>query len=215
MAITFYALSGSPYVWRVWFALEHKGLPYNLEMLSMTKKDTSSAEFTQLNPRQKVPLIIDEGFILSESNAIVEYLEECYPLSGRGPLFPENIKQRALVKKAISEVDCYLFPHVASIAKELFFKAESEWDNKIISEAADELCNELHHIEHHFHGDFVVEYLSAADYALYPLIAILHRMELKNTDLKLTAALGPKLKAWKKRIESLPFYLNTIPPHWK
>lgn len=216
MAITFYALSGSPFVWRVWFALEHKALPYHLEMLSLTQKDTSKPEFTQLNPRQKVPLIIDDGFILSESNAIVEYLDECYPLAGHGALFPAEIKQRALVRKAISEVDCYLLPHVVgTIASQLFFKAEADWDNKAIFAAQDDICNELHHIEHHFHGDYLVGNLSAADYALYPLVAILHRMEMKKNDLKLTAALGPKIKSWMKRIESLPYYLNTIPPHWK
>jgi glutathione S-transferase len=215
MAITFYALSGSPYVWRVWFALEHKALPYHLEMLSMTQKDTSKPEFTKLNPRQKVPLIIDEGLILSESNAIVEYLDECYPLSGHGPLFPTEIKQRALVRKVISEVDCYLMPHMGTILRQLFFKAEAEWDNKIIAAAEDDLCNELHHIEHHFHGDYLVENLSAADYALYPLIATLHRMEKKKNDLNVTATLGPKIKDWKKRIESLPYFMNTFPPHWK
>ena len=34
MALAFYYASGSPYAWRVWLALEHKGIPYELKTLS-------------------------------------------------------------------------------------------------------------------------------------------------------------------------------------
>ena len=34
MALTLYYLSGSPYAWRVWLALEHKGIAYQLKSVS-------------------------------------------------------------------------------------------------------------------------------------------------------------------------------------
>ena len=90
MSITFYYGSGSPYAWRVQLALEHKALPYERKVLSFAAGDTRKPEFVALNPRHEVPTIVDGDFVLYESNAIAEYLEEAYP--GRGaPLFPGDV----------------------------------------------------------------------------------------------------------------------------
>ena len=78
MAITLYYGSGSPYAWRVQLALEAKALPYERRLLSFSAGDTRKPEFAKLNPRHRVPTIVDGDFVLYESNAIVEYLDEAY-----------------------------------------------------------------------------------------------------------------------------------------
>src|SRR5205823_1162779 len=76
------------------------------KMLSFSAGDTRKPEFVAINPRHRVPTITDGDFTLYESNAIVEYLDEAYP--GRGqPLFPGDAKNRALIRRLISEVDNY------------------------------------------------------------------------------------------------------------
>ena len=40
-------------------------------------------------------------------------------------------------------------------------------------------------------------------------------MEKKKTDLNVGGAIGPKIAAWIKRIEALPYYDKTYPPHWR
>ena len=58
--------------------------------------------------------------------------------------------------------------------------------------------------------------LSAADYALYPLVAFLYRGQaVKMPELDADALLTPQLRAWKARVESLPYFEKTLPPHWK
>jgi glutathione S-transferase len=80
VTITLHGLSGSPYAWRVALALEHKGLPYTLRLLSYDAGDFASPAFAALNPRRRVPVIEDDdGFVLYESAAIVEYLEDRAP----------------------------------------------------------------------------------------------------------------------------------------
>ena len=61
MAITFYAGSGSPYAWRVWLALEHKQLPYDLKMLSFSNREHRAPEYLAINPRGKVPALVEIG----------------------------------------------------------------------------------------------------------------------------------------------------------
>ncbi len=85
MAITFYYGSGSPFAWRVWLALEHKQLPYELKLMSLQNGELKKAEFLAINPRGKVPVLVDEGWVIRESAVILEYLEERYP---DRPIFP-------------------------------------------------------------------------------------------------------------------------------
>ena len=56
---------------------------------------------------------------------------------------------------------------------------------------------------------------SADSIALDPLVATLARCDLKKPDLKMVASRPEKIAAWAKRIEALPYFEKTVPPHWK
>jgi glutathione S-transferase len=214
MAITFYYGSGSPYAWRVHLALEHKALPYDRKILSFAAGDTRKPDFVALNPRHRVPTISDGDFTLYESNAIVEYLDEAYP--GRGqPLFPGDPKNRALIRRLIMEVDNYLDEPVDKIITYAFYTKPEERDEAKLAAAKKEMMEEYALFTKYMRGDFLAGALSAADYALYPLVAFMNRCETKLPDLGANAMLTPQLAAWKARIEALPYFEGTIPPHWK
>ena len=95
MSIVLYYGSGSPYAWRVQLALEHKALPYERKVLSFSAGDTRKPEFLALNPRHRVPVIVDGDFVLYESNAIVEYLDEAYPGTRRAAVPGRRAHARA------------------------------------------------------------------------------------------------------------------------
>jgi hypothetical protein len=106
LSVRFYYGSGSPYAWRVWLALEHKGIPYHRKTLSFDAGDLKTAEFGALNPRRRVPVLVDDDFALAESAAIVEYIEERWP---SGPaLFVRDPRQRAIQRRMVREADDYL-----------------------------------------------------------------------------------------------------------
>lgn len=214
MAITFYYGSGSPYAWKVHLALGHKALPYDRKVLSFAAGDTRKPDFVALNPRHRVPTIVDDGFVLYESNAIVEYLDEAYP--GRGaPLFPGDARGRALVRRLICEVDSYVDPAIDKVIDQAFAKPE-ERDAAKLAEGRKAVTEELALFTRGFRADYLAGPLSAADYALYPFIAFLFRIEAKKLpDLDAAALLTPELRAWKARIEALPHFAVTYPPHWQ
>jgi len=213
MTIVFYYGSGSTYAWKVQLALEHKALPYERKVLSFAAGDTKKPAFMALNPRGRVPTIDDDGFVLYESTAIVEYLDEAYP--GRGsPLFPGNARQRGLTRRLIAEVDNYVYPAVDRIIDEAF-KKPGEQDASRIEAGLEAVKTELALYTRGIQGEYLAGSLSAADFALYPYIAFLFRIEQKRIPtLRASQLLTPELTAWQARIEALPFFAVTYPPHW-
>jgi len=214
MALTFYYGSGSPFAWRVFLALEHKGIQYELKTLSFTAGDHKKPEYLAISPRHRVPAITDGNFNLYESAAIVEYLDDKYP--DRPALFPRDVEQRAIARRIIHEIDVDLQPHVEKLVREVFFKKDpNEWDSTKIELGKKGCAEELRFFEAALTGDFLVGDLSAADFSLYPELALFARFEKRKPDLGLTDLFGPRLRAWMKRIETLPYFDKTYPPHWK
>jgi len=212
--ITLYYGSGSPYAWRVQLALEHKALEYERKVLSFSAGDTRKPEFLALNPRHRVPVIVDGDFVLYESNAIVEYLDEAY--AGRGsPLFPGDVRQRALVRRLIAEADNYFDKATDPIVDEAFSKKPEERDAGKLAAASEGLKEEFAMFTRSMRGDFLAGPLSAADFALYPLVAFLDRCATKLPGFDPRSLMTPQFAAWKARIEALPYLDATIPPHWK
>ena len=100
MALDFYHGHGSPYSWRVWLALELKGVPYNLKVLSFQNNDTKKPEFVALNPRHTVPTIVDDGYSLWESLAILEYLDERFTAGPK--LYSGDARARAKSRASLT-----------------------------------------------------------------------------------------------------------------
>jgi glutathione S-transferase len=214
MALTFYYGSGSPYAWRVWLALEHKKIPYEMKTISFSSGELEQPEYLAINPRHKVPAIVDDGFALYESVAIVEYLEEKYSTGTR--LFPEDTKQRALVRRIVQETDLYLNASMRLLIEQIFFAPEEKWDEAKIDRGAKAFSEELAMWEKSDIGRFMVgSSLSAADFAVYPVVALALRLERKKRDLGIRQMIGPKMATWMENITQQPIIRTTWPPHWK
>ena len=213
MPLTFYYGSGSPYAWRVWLALEHKAIAYELQAMSFSAGDLRKPDFLALNPRGKVPTIVDQGFALYESVAIVEYLDENY---GGPKLFPGDARERAQVRRRVQEADQYYALTMEKLVDEVLFKPQEQWDADNITAARQGLVQELEVWERLIAGEWLAgASVSAADLTLYPLLGLTLRMEKKKPDLALRGVIGPKIAAWMQRFEALPICKKTWPPHWK
>lgn len=89
---------------RAQWALEETGLPYRVHALDQLAGDLQSEAYSKISPFHQVPVIDDDGFIVSESGAIVIYLAE-----KAGKLIPRDIQGRTLVHQwcfaAVATVD--------------------------------------------------------------------------------------------------------------
>jgi glutathione S-transferase len=79
----------SPYVRKVLFALEWKGIPYEVDPIIPFLGDD---EFSSLSPLRRVPVLVDDEVTLCDSTVICEYLEDRHP---ERPLMPRQAAARA------------------------------------------------------------------------------------------------------------------------
>lgn len=211
MALTFYYGSGSPYAWRVWMALEHKGIVYERKTLSFDEGDLKRPWYLALNPRGRVPVIDDDGFVLYESAAIVEYIEERWP---QPRLFAQDVRKRAIERRIIREIHAYFVPAMEALVDQVLFTAEDQRSAEAIEKAVAALRSEAAFWERAIQGEYLAGALSAADFTLYPCAALIERVKTRAKDAIPVDLYGPKLTAWKQTMEDLAIVKKTWPPHW-
>ena len=101
---TFFRSSAS---FRVRIALNHKGLKYEPAGVSLPKGEHLEAGYKSLNAQGLVPALEDGGHLLTQSLAIIEYLDEVHP----GPkLLPPDPLDRAYVRALSQIIACEIHP---------------------------------------------------------------------------------------------------------
>lgn len=215
MSLAFHHGHGSPYSWRVWLALEHLGLPYELRIISFSDKDQLRPEFVAINPRHQVPTIVHDGFALWESLAILEYLDEIAPARR---LYPGTPQERARIRRLVREDEEHLDGKgLTPIYDELYKKPEGVAPDEARLEAGrKKLREEFDYFGRELRGAFLAgEAPTAADFVMYPDIAYVKRIGAKKPESKLAGILPPPIAQWAARIEALPYFGKTFPPHWR
>ncbi len=88
--IKVYGVHGSPFVRKVFIALDFKNIPYEIvpQMPFSGDKD-----YLKINPLGKVPTLVDGDLTLGDSKVICRYLENAYP---EPALYPQNIADKAM-----------------------------------------------------------------------------------------------------------------------
>ena len=101
---TFFRSSAS---FRVRIALNYKGLRHDLALVSLPKGEHLDAKYKSVNPQGLVPALEDAGQVLTQSLAIIEYLDEVHP----GPrLMPSDPVDRHYVRAFSQIVACEIHP---------------------------------------------------------------------------------------------------------
>lgn len=106
----FYGYFRSSAAFRVRIALALKGLEPEQHYVHLTKGGGQQfdPEYMKLNPAALVPTVIDDGAVLTQSLAIIEYLDEKYPSEPR--LLPGDAASRARVRSLALLIACEIHP---------------------------------------------------------------------------------------------------------
>jgi glutathione S-transferase len=92
----------SPYVLSCFVALREKRLEFEVKPVALHRGEQHQAAFAALSLTSRVPVLVDGDFVLSESSAIVEYLEEAYPPPDGAPLLPAQVRDRARARQVMA-----------------------------------------------------------------------------------------------------------------
>lgn len=102
-----YGYFRSSAAYRTRIALALKGLDYAYVPVDLRGDQQSAADYRRLNPQGLVPTLVDDGFAVPQSLAIVEYLEETHP---EPPLLPQEPRARARVRALAFAIACDIHP---------------------------------------------------------------------------------------------------------
>jgi maleylacetoacetate isomerase len=111
--------------YRVRLAVALKGLEYQAIPVNLLGRQHLQAGYQTINPQCRVPALrIDSGFMLTQSTAIIEYLEDRYPAS---PLLSTDLEIRASQRAVASLIACDIHPlHNVSVLNQLRGLGHSE-----------------------------------------------------------------------------------------
>lgn len=93
---------------RVRIALNYKGIPYRSVFIDLEREANRSDDYLRLNPQGLIPALVEEdGLVVTQSAAILEYLEEKYP---ERALLPDTIEERARVRSFVQAATADMHP---------------------------------------------------------------------------------------------------------
>jgi glutathione S-transferase len=100
----------SPYAFSAFVALKEKGLPFEVEVVALHKGEHLKPAALTASLTGRVPLLRHQGWTLTESSAIDEYLEDVFPPPQYKRLFPEDARERARARQLMAWVRSDLVP---------------------------------------------------------------------------------------------------------
>ena len=186
---------------RVQITLLEKQIPFEKVDLKLDG-DQFSSEFMAINPLQRVPAIVDDGFQVVESLAIIDYLEAKYPTV---PLMPSSPEAIATVRMAEMVMVCDLQPMMSTLMQHVMgmpVKAEK------VTAARERAHVVLNYLEHHLL--IGTPYFLGKFFTLADIVAGTMVLFLPNFGVPLDGY--PKMQTWLDDLTQRPSWQKTAPP---
>jgi len=105
--VKLYTYFRSSAAFRVRIALNLKGLAYDTAFVHLARGEQRAPAYGAVNPQALLPTLEEGGHLLTQSLAILEYLEETHPAP---PLLPKDAFERARVRSLAMLVACEIHP---------------------------------------------------------------------------------------------------------
>jgi glutathione S-transferase len=210
-----YTISGAPRPWRVAIGLVAKGLPFTMRILEASQKQQKAPAFLALNPRGRTPVLVRSDFVLTESLAILAYLEHAHPAP---PLFAQDPPR---IWEQVMTLDHDLREAVSAVVGPVFKGGDASSD--AIRDGAQRLLTELRRLDDRLASQSFLfgPTITAVDCVAFPDVRVTLRATERAPEVMARLGIHPiadtarHLRRWIDRIEALPGYERTFPAHWR
>lgn len=195
--LTLYGLNRSPPVRAVQLALAALGVEYEFVVVNISNKEHLSEEFVKKNPTHTIPLLEDDGFCIWDSHAILAYLASKYGKDDS--LYPKDLHKRAVVDQLLHFDTGVMFENtLRAVTKLVMIKGLTVVPKEHLQAIHDAFGFIEAFLKDH---DYVAgDKLTIADFSLISSVSSV----VAYVDID--ASKYPKLSAWVKRMEQLPYY---------
>ncbi|MEM8673331.1 MAG: glutathione S-transferase family protein [Cyanobacteria bacterium P01_G01_bin.67] len=193
--LKFYYKTLSLYSRPVWIALLEKQLPFQSIELALDG-DQWQAEFLAINPFGRVPVLVDNNFVIFESLTILDYLEFQYPTPA---LLPTDIETLTVVRMIEMITMHELIPAMLTLVR----KTDSE---NLIEQASQQIASMLIFLEKRLNDSL---YIAGDRISLAEIVAGSLILWLPSIDINLSTY--PKVKSWSNRLMQRPTWQATQP----
>jgi glutathione S-transferase len=162
---------------RVLIAFAEKQVPHQLVVVDMAGRRHREQPYLSLNPYGRVPTLEEDGFVLFESTAILNYLEATRPAP---PLVPADARGRALVDMHMKLCDLQLTRPAGTVIFPKRFLPKERWNSAAMAEAKAEIEKHLAILDKQLAGKtyLVAEQFSLAEVCYMPFLDFLPLMEI-------------------------------------
>jgi len=202
-----YTFFRSSAAFRVRIALNVKGVKYEPLPKAFAKNEHRAADYLAVNPQGLIPALDVDGAVLSQSLAIIEYLDETHPTP---PLLPGDALGRARVRSMAQAIACDIHP-LNNLRVLNYLKGDLEQDEEAVNtwyrhwitagfRGLEAQASEFSSSQRFLFGDAV----SLADICLVPQMFNARRFKTDLTPF-------PTLLAVSTHLESLPAFAAARP----
>ena len=191
----------STYSRRVLIAFAEKQIAHVLVFVDMAARRHREQPYLSLNPYGRVPTLEEDGFVLFESTAILNYLEATRPSP---PLVPADARGRALVDMHMKLCDIQFTRHAGTIVFPKRFLPKERWNTAAIADAKAEIEKHFTILDKQLTGKtyLVAEQFSLAEVCYAPFLEFLPLMEITPPGA---------VAAWSERLLARPSAVSTRP----
>ncbi|TFW16134.1 glutathione transferase [Duganella callida] len=141
------SLSTSPYALSAFVALTEKGLPFTVRTVDLGSGEQKLPAYAGRALTGRVPALVEGDFVLTESSAITEYLDESFPAPEYIALYPSDRRQRAQARQIQGWVRSDLLPvRVERDTETVFYNKPCA----PLSDSAQQAAAKLVHVAGHF-----------------------------------------------------------------
>lgn len=175
-------------------------IPHRVHTVALRKSENKTPEFTKLNPMQKVPVMVDNGFVLTESDAILKYLVTKYNVPEHW--YPRQPERRARVDEYTAWHHTHTRPHAAKVfILEVLLPrlSGSPVDGDRLSRALSDLTATLDLLESMFLRR--QPFLCGDDITVADLLAVCELMQPLGGGRDILQD-RPQLQRWRSRVQS-------------